>query len=203
MQIYHYSPGTGEYLKTSIAQIDPLESETQGEDVFLIPACATEIAPPDPGANKAVVFESGAWSEVDDYRGEWYLATGEKIEIIDLGISPPAGATDSPPLPSLDDVKASKITEVKAVAQSKVNNIIPQGWRQLNSLARSIELEKLARVGTITAAEQTEMDALQAKWDRIKAIRTASDVIESEIDALTTKEAVEGYDISGSTHWPE
>ena len=46
MIIHHYHKATGEYLRSSEARIDPLETKKQGRDVYLLPAHATDIAPP-------------------------------------------------------------------------------------------------------------------------------------------------------------
>lgn len=57
MKIYHYHPETLEYLSEGRADESPLEP-----DVFLIPAHATETAPPVEVAGKTRHFEAGAWS---------------------------------------------------------------------------------------------------------------------------------------------
>lgn len=55
-KIHHYNPETGEYLGEGRADESPLEP-----GVFLIPAHATEIAPPKAQAGKVRAFEGGAW----------------------------------------------------------------------------------------------------------------------------------------------
>lgn len=54
--VYSYHPETGEFVGTDMAFPDPL---TPGE--YLIPAGATDIAPPEPSANEVVRFVNGAW----------------------------------------------------------------------------------------------------------------------------------------------
>jgi len=87
MKIYHYSQETGEFFRASDARQDPLETKKAGKPVYLLPAHATFDAPPTPGAKQAAAYRDGAWSLVDDYRGEsyWHQATGREVVIRDLG----------------------------------------------------------------------------------------------------------------------
>lgn len=57
MKIYHYHPETLEYLGEGRADESPLEP-----GVFLIPAHATDAAPPAEVAGKTRHFEGGAWA---------------------------------------------------------------------------------------------------------------------------------------------
>lgn len=65
---YCYDKDTGEYLRTEPCQPDPLESEKAGEAVWLLPADATLTAPPEPETGKAVCWQNGAWTQVEDHR---------------------------------------------------------------------------------------------------------------------------------------
>jgi len=56
MKIYHYHPDTGVFLGEGIADPSPLE-----QDVWLIPASATTIEPPQAPAGSQAVFGGGAW----------------------------------------------------------------------------------------------------------------------------------------------
>ena len=64
MRIYHYHPDTKEYLGNGKARLSPLDAK-EGNEVFLIPANATEIVPPKEVEGKARVFENNAWKYVD------------------------------------------------------------------------------------------------------------------------------------------
>lgn len=85
--VYNYNPETGEYLGPETAHESPLEP-----GVYLIPAHSTETAPPEVGEHQAAVYSDGAWTLVEDHRGEvWYdTATQERHEIKTLGIVPEA-----------------------------------------------------------------------------------------------------------------
>jgi len=94
MQIYHYADN-GEFLGSSQAKLNPLETKTQGQDVFLIPANATLIPPPVAGENEKPVFDPATdkWIVAADFRGTtYYLADGTKIEVAELGIAVPENA---------------------------------------------------------------------------------------------------------------
>ncbi|MCX5828772.1 MAG: hypothetical protein NTV58_12355 [Deltaproteobacteria bacterium] len=106
MKIYHWHPDTYEYLGTSEARIDPLETAKTRETVYMIPAHATPDQPPQTGANQAARrINNDAWEVVDDYRGQeyWDKDTGEKITITALGVIIPIGnPTQAPPLGMFD-----------------------------------------------------------------------------------------------------
>lgn len=57
MKIYHYDFESGVYLGEGVADPSPLE-----EGVWLIPAQATEIAPPKISLGKYAAFKDGKWT---------------------------------------------------------------------------------------------------------------------------------------------
>lgn len=54
--VYHYDEKTGEYLGDGIARQDPMEPGR-----WLVPAWATDIAPPEAQAEKVRCFDGAAW----------------------------------------------------------------------------------------------------------------------------------------------
>lgn len=56
MNIYHYDRATGFFLGVDSALPSPLEP-----GVFLIPACATDVAPPAASEGKVARFNDGQW----------------------------------------------------------------------------------------------------------------------------------------------
>ncbi len=68
---------------------------------------------------------------------------------------------------------------VKMEARRRILARFPE-WKQANMTARGVELQDVwRRVGSWTTAEQAEFNALAATWNWIKAVRAASDEIES------------------------
>lgn len=121
MDLYHYSPENGEYLSTTEAFLDPLETERSGSDVYLIPALATTTPPPQASDKEAVVFENGAWVIKPDHRGEtWYKAYNEPVVIKEIGNPINDGFTKiepSKPAPTNEDVNTER--------ERRVNLVVP------------------------------------------------------------------------------
>lgn len=93
--IYNIHPETGEFLTTAIADASPLEP-----GVYLVPAFATDIAPPVLGVKQAAVFVGGAWQVKADWRAVplYSTADGSVVTIDAIGQTPAgAGATEVPP----------------------------------------------------------------------------------------------------------
>ncbi len=91
MQIYHYSPQTGEYLGSSSAAPDPLDV---GQ--FLVPANATTAAPPTAPENTVARFANEAWQVVEDNRGDYYDFDRNPQRISEIGVPIPPGWTTEP-----------------------------------------------------------------------------------------------------------
>lgn len=93
MLVYNYHPQTGEYVGAETACESPLEP-----GVYLLPAHGTTDEPPAAGPGYVAVYRDGAWSLVEDHRGEvcYDTATRERHEIRELG-PVPAEWTAVPP----------------------------------------------------------------------------------------------------------
>ena len=101
--------------------------------------------------------------------------------------------------PTLAEARARKVAETKTEAQRRIYAIVPQ-WRQANFTARAAELAyKRLNMGVLTPAEQAEMVAVAALWDKVKAIRTTSDFLEADIAAAADPASV---DVANSPRWP-
>lgn len=95
MQIWNYDPTTGELVSTGLADESPMEP-----GVFLLPAFATNIAPPSFVDGFCPVFRDGGWSLVEDHRGEkWWDVNGAEIVISELGKVPDGLSNVAPPPP--------------------------------------------------------------------------------------------------------
>lgn len=77
MKIYSYNK-LGEYVGESKARLNPLETELQGKDIFLIPANATTIKPPNPIEGKKRIYANGSWI-YEDIVIEETIVTWEEI----------------------------------------------------------------------------------------------------------------------------
>lgn len=123
MNVYKYDEKTKEYIGTEEALLDPLETEQQEKEVYLLPANATFTAPPAEKEGFARVWTGESWQEVEDHRGTKYWLPGEGYgtpahEMKVLGPLP-EGATTTAPEQTLDELKTTKITNLKTERDSK------------------------------------------------------------------------------------
>ena len=70
MNAYKFNPITKEYEGIQQAQLNPIQTEKQGKDVYLLPINSTFEIPPEKEEGKAIVFENDNWSLKTDYRGK-------------------------------------------------------------------------------------------------------------------------------------
>ena len=106
MQIYHYSPDTGEFLGETTARQSPIEPGK-----YLIPAHATPISPPPVADHEAAVFEDGLWVVTPDYRGEWFDGR-TPVQVIDLGPLPD-GYTSEPVPFTAAEIREQSAVEIR------------------------------------------------------------------------------------------
>jgi 3-deoxy-D-arabino-heptulosonate 7-phosphate synthase len=108
MKIYIYDTKNNEYLYEAEAQIDPLAS-SKGETIYLMPPNATQIAPTEPKAGYANVFNNGKWEQVKDERGKTYYDNDNSaVTITELGQE--KGLNKEPKADERDD----KLSELEA-----------------------------------------------------------------------------------------
>lgn len=101
MQIFHYDGITGEFSQTGEARPHPIR---KGQ--FLIPANATDIAPPPPLSRSARVFRDGAWGYIEDHRGSQVWIDHEQGYVIEeLGPLPDGVFVERPPAPPKSDAE--------------------------------------------------------------------------------------------------
>lgn len=123
MNVYKYNEGTKEYIGTEEALLDPLETEQQGENIYLLPANATFTAPTEPQDGYVNVWNGTAWEQVEDNRGVEYWLPEDTYgaparEMKELGALP-EGATLTPPEQTLQEAKADKHREAGALFAKK------------------------------------------------------------------------------------
>lgn len=142
MEIYNYDAASGALLRHHDAETGELVTQHAfpsplEEGVFLIPAHATAIAPPEFGAHEIAVFANDAWTVKPDYRAVklFDTQTGAPAFIADIGVAPEdKGFTDLAPLDTpckwdaarkqwvddLDAIKAEKCAELSAACQQAI-----------------------------------------------------------------------------------
>lgn len=93
----------------------------------------------------------------------------------------------------LEELQASALrAAVKAEARGRILARYPD-WKQANMTARGVELAfKVAQGETLREAETTEIAALQGVWGWIKAVREASNALET-LDPVPAGFADDGY----------
>lgn len=68
MLTYKYDHDTKEYIYAEEAFLNPLETEQQGKEIYLLPADSTFTAPLDAKEGYAVVWNGEAWEYIEDHR---------------------------------------------------------------------------------------------------------------------------------------
>lgn len=61
MKAYQYDSETKKYIGEIERQIDPLESQAQGKEIWLMPADSTDIVPPEAKDGYDIVFNGAGW----------------------------------------------------------------------------------------------------------------------------------------------
>jgi hypothetical protein len=123
MQVYKYDEQTKEYLGAEIAMLNPLESQQQGKEIYLLPANATFTAPTEK-EGFANVWDGEQWQHVEDNRGAEYWLPGDTYGtpahvMNDLGALP-EGATFTAPEKSFEQLKKEKLQKVDAWTAAKI-----------------------------------------------------------------------------------
>lgn len=169
MHTYKFDEQTKEYLYSEEAFLDPLESNMQGRDVWLLPADSTFTAPLEPKPSYAVCWNGTAWEYKEDHRqkrdgggvivedsGTPYWMPGDTWEssaryMIELGPLPKGAMLEKPEKPQdvleAEALKQAKDERAAAVAAItvEVDGMVFDGDEKAQ--------ERMAR--TVTAATST------------------------------------------------
>lgn len=126
MNVYKYDEKTKEFIRTEEALLDPLETELQGENVYLLPANATFIEPSEAQEGYVNVWNGEAWEQVEDSRGVEYWLLEDKFgatarEMKELGALP-EGATLTPPKQTQEEKDNIEASAVKNELQTLAVN---------------------------------------------------------------------------------
>lgn len=168
--VYKYDEKTKEYLGKAEALLDPLETQLQQKEIYLLPADAT-FSEPTLQEGYVSVFKEGAWENIEDNRGKEYWLPEDKYgaparEMKELGPLP-EGATLKAPERTLDEVKAAKIAELKTERDSReVEPITYQGYsfdydskarERINAAIVALEVAGASATLTWTTADNKDV----------------------------------------------
>lgn len=210
--VYKYDEKTKEYLGKAEALLDPLETQLQQKEIYLLPADATFSAPT-LQEGYVSVFKEGAWENIEDNRGKeyWlqddvYGTPARKMET--LGALP-TDAMFTPPKKMLEQVKQEKIIELKIMRDTaEVEPITYQGYSfDYDSKARErisaaiIALEVTGASATLTWTTADNKDVkvtaddlrcvIAAVAQRSNALHVAYRAAKDKVEAATTVAEVE------------
>lgn len=210
--VYKYDEKTKEYLGKAEALLDPLETQLQQKEIYLLPADATFISPA-PQEGYVSVFKEGVWENIEDNRGKEYWlkedAYGTPAHKMETLGAFPADAVFTPPQKTLEQVKQEKIIELKATRDMcEVEPINYQGYSfDYDSKAR-------ARISAAIIALELQGEGITIEWTtadnadtpvtandlkmiiaavavRSNKLHTAYRVAKEKVETATTKEEVE------------
>lgn len=219
MNVYKYNDN-GEYIGTEEALLDPLETELQGENVYLLPANATFIEPPEAQESFARVWNGEAWEQVEDNRGVEYWLPEDTYgaparEMKELGALP-EGATLMPPEQTLAELKEAKKAALKTERDQK--EVLPIEY---NGNSFDYDDKARDRINAAIIALDMAGDEATLQWttaDNTNAIVTAQDLrniiaavamrsntlheqyrtAKEAVNAAETKEEVEAVTLEGN-----
>lgn len=124
MYCYNFDPETKEFTHAELCNVDPLETKLAGHDVFLLPANATFVTPPEPQEGYAIVWNGEAWRYVEDYRGKEYWPAGSPWyaspeEVKELGPLP-EGASLVKPERSFEEERQAALSTVDGATSEAI-----------------------------------------------------------------------------------
>lgn len=178
MNVYKYNEQTKEYIGMEQAQIDPLETKKQQKNIYLLPANATFIEPPEAQEGFARVWNGEAWEQVEDNRSTEYWLPGEGYgtpahEMKELGPLP-EGATTTAPEQTLDELKAAKLKALKAERDNKEVEPIEYNGNSFDYDEKARDRINAAIIALEVAGEGTSLEWTCA--DNTDATVTAADL---------------------------
>lgn len=207
--VYNYDEKTKEYIGTEQALIDPLETELQGKEIYLLPANAT-FEKPNLQDGFASIF-NGEWENIEDNRGkEYWLDTdtfGTPAHTMkDLGAFP-AGAVFTAPAKTIDELKTDKINEFKNIRDTeevkpiayngnlfdfddKARDRINSAIIALDIAGQSIEWTTADNADTQVTATDLKM-IIAAVAVRSNKLHTAYRIAKEKVEEATTAADVE------------
>lgn len=125
MLVYRFNE-KGLFVGTDETELDPLESELQGKEIYLLPPDATFNAPEEK-EGFAPVWDGEKWEQVEDNRGVEYWLPNDKYgtparKMEDLGLLPSEASLLAPEMTE-DEKKAQALAEAKAERAAEVERL--------------------------------------------------------------------------------
>lgn len=130
---YCYDPQTCVYTGHEECQLDPLESEACGEDIWLLPANATRTAPT-VVEGKVPRWTGQEWEHIEDHRGEQGYVDGQPHEIKEYGPLP-EGWSDTPPPPTIEEL----LDTLRSVRDGRISAVLWMRERHTDEIALGTE----------------------------------------------------------------
>lgn len=174
MLTYKFNAQTKEFLYSEEAFLDPLETEQQGKDVYLLPADSTFTEPLEAKDGYAVVWSGKAWEYIEDHRqkrdeggvlvegsGTPYWMPGDAWDsparyMTELGPLPEGALLERPEKPAevvaeeaMQTAKATRAAAVAAITVT-VDGMVFDG--------DEVAQERMARTVTAATATGASMD---------------------------------------------
>jgi hypothetical protein len=157
MIAYKYNAELKTYCGEHDCQVSPLE-----KNVFLHPDNATELKPPDVGENEIAVFAGGAWSIIDDCRGQRsYDSQGKETYIKELRELPKTAPPDTLIKPEWSNskwVESATNADKTAREQEKINE--EARWFLSETDWKTIRHTDQVSMGVATSLADAEYQAL-------------------------------------------
>ena len=126
-QVYTFDANNGEYLGPYNAQLDPVAND----GTYITPLHCTDAAPAARMDYKVQVFASGAWAQLDDYRGQDLYNQADGSMTLVTAIGPiPSGYALTPPPPTVQEQVAQLEIDVQLYIDSKAR---AKGYDNANS----------------------------------------------------------------------
>ena len=210
--VYKYDEKTKEYLGKAEALLDPLETQLQQKEIYLLPADATFIAPT-PQEGYVSVFKEDVWENIEDNRGKEYWlkadAYGTPAHKMETLGALPADAVFTPPQKTLELVKQEKIIELKAMRDIREVEPIEcngnsfdyddKARDRINAAIIALDVQGAGASIDWTAADNADVKVtandlrmvIAAVAVRSNALHTAYRKAKEKVEVATTKEEVE------------
>ena len=163
--IYNYEPATGVLVSAADADESPLEP-----GVYLIPAFATDIEPPQCAAGRVAVFSGEAWAVVSDVRGTWYDASHQPVEIHGVSDDVLGLTRSAPPGAAYDLVGAGWVLNVQRDAEHVKQQLSALVQAHLDAAAQARGYDSI--VSAVTYADEPAVPAFQAEGRAFRAWRS-------------------------------